>query len=464
MARCSHLRDSLIHDADKANELLESIRNCDVVRAVKLLAGGTSPDVQDANGDWAIHLAVDTCFHDHAEERGATLVKLLIVFYASLHVTDKHGLTPLQRAAKIGSKAEKCKEAIQRILDLLDKQRKDGPRPWGFKDPPRKDDKDIYMLTLDGGAIKGLVFIQVLLAMEERKNYLYPGSKPFLSYFNWIGGNSTGGLSALAFTSSAVGLKEGRRLYIDLKDEILSGPMPFSNETVSAVFKKVYGAMKLREIKDVNVAVMTTIATTVPPKLRILSNYEADPEDDLEVWEAARATSALVPAFHPYKTFLDGGFIANNPTCDTIVDMKKTFAEAKLKGVLSLGCGRIKPKDTDEPDFQPLPGWLDTLLKKLSATADMAALAASNIHGSQLLVELMVNQISQPCDEVVDRGRALAEALGAVFYRVNPAIDDISSLETKDDKLIDMMYQAMDGILGNDKLDAIIDTFVGNDH
>lgn len=60
----------------------------------------------------------------------------------------------------------------------------------------KKDDLEwfsvVQVLSLDGGGIRGLVLIQILMEIEAALG------KPIQECFDWIGGTSTGGILALA--------------------------------------------------------------------------------------------------------------------------------------------------------------------------------------------------------------------------------------------------------------------------
>uniref|UniRef100_A0A4W5LXS6 PNPLA domain-containing protein n=1 Tax=Hucho hucho TaxID=62062 RepID=A0A4W5LXS6_9TELE len=59
----------------------------------------------------------------------------------------------------------------------------------GFKTGSGKIDR---LLCLDGGGIKGLVLIQLLISLEKE------AGRPIKELFDWVSGTSTGGILALA--------------------------------------------------------------------------------------------------------------------------------------------------------------------------------------------------------------------------------------------------------------------------
>ena len=180
---------NLYSGAPTGEQLLQYIQERNVQKATSALVDGTKPDFQDPEtGNTALHIAVLV--------RSEVLVKLLIVFDANLTLKNKKQQTALDIAQSEGATC--IAKVIKDILDLQRQLSKDEPKP----EIVAAMVEDLF-LSLDGGGIRGLVFVQVLLEMEKRRKQLYPNAKnTLLSNFNWITGNSTGGIAALAFAAA----------------------------------------------------------------------------------------------------------------------------------------------------------------------------------------------------------------------------------------------------------------------
>ena len=286
--------------ADAVPKLVQYVVNEDISGATSVL---TSPEGADAN--WQLQydrdigerkfVRGDSVLHIAVKMRNATLVKLLIIFDANLQVKNRMRETPLMVANNVH--AAECGHAISRVLELR-KKLPLVPKKSAKPVPKQKDD-DVFLLSLDGGGIRGLVFIQSIIELDKRREQLYRGSKPFLDYFNWITGNSTGGIAALAL---AIGKDptHGRKLYFHLKNEVLMGKPPFDNDQITEVLQNTFGSAttmsSIEDQKKYNVSVMTTLACTNPPKLHIMRSYGGPADDgqaspsERRIWEAARAT------------------------------------------------------------------------------------------------------------------------------------------------------------------------------
>ena len=224
--------------APSGEELLEYVRQKKVDKATNALVEGTDPNFQDRKtGDTALHVAVSI--------KSEVLVKLLIVFDVNLTLKNSEQQTALDLARKEGATA--IADDIERILKLQNDLNSDQPKERAASSTDDQVEK-VTMLSLDGGGIRGLVFIQVFLEMDKRRKKLYPQSPTLLSCFNWVTGNSTGGIAALAFAAAHKDPLQGRRLYFQLKDEVLGGSeLPYPNEKVDKVFKDVYGPLTNHE-------------------------------------------------------------------------------------------------------------------------------------------------------------------------------------------------------------------------
>ena len=257
------------------------------------------------------------------------------------------------------------------------------------------------------------------------------------------------------------------------------------DKKVNDELKKIYGEDKtMGSISHPNVSIMTTMCNVQPLKLHIMSNYgeardnDKGPSERL-IWEAARASSAAVPLFHPFEgKFMDGGFVANNPTIDTIIDIMKYRENAKVRAVLSLGCGLVDHSADfrGAPDFHSQSFSFEDLFPRihnnaggrapiLPWTADVAIALANNPRAAFALKEMLLAPMTETDVNVEERSKNIAlKLLKAQYYRLDPVIDKIDFIEWRDGPIINLMYGAMIGtlqLLRDGKIDSILDAIVG---
>ena len=90
-----------------------------------------------------------------------------------------------------------------------------------------EEDKDLIgrgrLLCLDGGGIRGLVLVQMLLEIEQLSQ------TPINYLFDWIAGTSTGGILALAIGAGKT-MKQCMCLYLRMKDLAFVGSRPYPSD------------------------------------------------------------------------------------------------------------------------------------------------------------------------------------------------------------------------------------------
>jgi calcium-independent phospholipase A2 len=458
-------------------QLLKNVQRDKLKVATMLLVDGADPNFQDPKtGNTALHIAVST--------NKRVLVKLMIVFDADLTIENYQHETALGLAQEEGF--SDIADDISTILDLESDLNADEHKVLGSAE---RDAHEAFLLSLDGGGIKGLVFMQVMLEMEKRRMKRYPDSRiPLLSQFNWVTGNSAGGISALALAGPDVDAKAGRQLFFKMKNKVLGGDPPLPFERVDDVFEKIYGdiygpSAVMSDIKNLNVSVMTTLCRQSPASLHIMSNYGGlrqtgtNPPEEQLIWKAARATSSVPVFFHPQDhVYVDGGLIANNPTTDAIIDMydhaRKEDKKLELKFVLSLGTGIDTPKPIDDIDFEP--SGMGTIVAKIAnffhkhkegEEIDAVLTVTRNPKAFVELLEIASAQITQPNGQVLRRAEFVCEQVGAKYHRINPVIPSTGFLTTDDTELIDMLYGVIKYTLENcrQEIDPVLDYIYGRE-
>ncbi|XP_041611995.1 85/88 kDa calcium-independent phospholipase A2 isoform X2 [Vulpes lagopus] len=432
-----------------------------------LLTYGANADARGEHGNTPLHLAMS---NDNVE-----MIKALIVFGAEVDAPNDFGETPASIASKISklvtrktlltllrtvgadyrlpltheAPSEQCSttthqsSSLERSqpppislnnLELQDIVQISRSRKPAFILSSMRDEKRTHdhLLCLDGGGVKGLVIIQLLIAIEKASGVATK------DLFDWVAGTSTGGILALAILHSK-SMAYMRGVYFRMKDEVFRGSRPYESGPLEEFLKREFGEhTKMTDVKKPKVMLTGTLSDRQPAELHLFRNYEApesvreprfsqninlkpptQPSDQL-VWRAARSSGAAPTYFRPNGRFLDGGLLANNPTLDAMTEIHEYNQDLIRKGqgnkvkklsiVVSLGTGRSPQVPVTCVDvFRPSNPWE----------------LAKTVFGAKELGKMVVDCCTDPDGRAVDRARAWCEMVGIQYFRqIEPPAGD----------------------------------------
>ena len=298
--------------------------------------------------------------------------------------------------------------------------------------PPAQDkEEERYILSIDGGGMRGIV-PSVLLAKLSALLEELGDNRPLYAHFDLIAGTSTGGLLALALAApvektnlvadtryiSYIFEQEQQtfwqRMHRRRGNESLTGTLPFGMDTktletlylkhgkqifpksqgriFSQIFIDKYDCEPLeRFLKQIFKEV--PLSEAVVPAL--VMSYEASTGKPFVIsskdshgflfWEAARATSAAPTFFKPaylydrqeltMQTLIDGGVVANNPALYAYTEAKRIYPNAKKFHILSLSTASSDFTFTVSGAGTGVIGWIDPAkgapIQKIYASAQM---------------------------------------------------------------------------------------------
>ncbi|KAK6645499.1 hypothetical protein RUM43_001776 [Polyplax serrata] len=306
------------------------------------------------------------------------------------------------------------------------------------------------VLSLDGGGIRGLILIVMLMELEKYVN------RPIYECFDWIAGTSTGGILALAVASKK-SLFDCLCLYFKLKDMAFCGKRPYATETFENILRETFGdKTTMADIKEPKLMITSTLVDRLPVDLHLFRNYQS-PSEILSIphcepflkpplasehflWQTARATGAAPTYFRSFGRFLDGGLISNNPTLDALTEIEEHNAALKAIGkedevypvslVVSLGTGVIPVRLlTNEVDvFRPSSLWD----------------ASKFVFGVSTMGIILTDQATQAEGRVVDRARSWCSSTNIPFHRFSPPISENIEMDTTCNlKLTNMLWETM---------------------
>ncbi|XP_078539924.1 85/88 kDa calcium-independent phospholipase A2 isoform X2 [Lissotriton helveticus] len=444
--------------------------------AMVLLTHGADANAQGDGGNTPLHLAMKL---DHLE-----LIKALIVFGANVETPNEFGETPGLIAARSSKGANR--KVLLSLLSSVGAERCYPPSPdsspalyphtsrssnssIGFGDAVyiatgltammgmgqdcvdssdglRRCDR---VLCLDGGGIRGLVLIQLLLAIEQA------AGRPVRELFDWISGTSTGGILALAIVHGK-SMEYLRCLYFRMKDEVFKGSRPYESAPLEEFLKREFGEdTKMTDVRRPRVMVTGVLADRHPAELHLFRNYDPPqtgkdppyqrvatfqpitaPEHQL-VWRAARSSGAAPTYFRPNGRFLDGGLLANNPTLDSLVEIHEFNKDLRRKGcgaevkplgvVVSLGTGKPPQVQVNSVDvFRPSNPWE----------------LAKTVFGARELGKMVVDCCTDADGPSVERARAWCEMMDASYFRLSPQLQtEVMLDEVSDSILVNMLWE-----------------------
>ncbi|XP_030064134.1 85/88 kDa calcium-independent phospholipase A2 isoform X2 [Microcaecilia unicolor] len=402
-----------------------------------LLTHGAKPNLKGEGGNTPLHLAMK---QDHLE-----LIKALIVFGADVEIPNDFGETP-------GLLAARTSKGFQDFVYLATAL---GPMVRGYdstdstdltNDRLRIQDR---LLCLDGGGIRGLVLIQLLLAIEKM------AGRPIRELFDWISGTSTGGILALAIVHGK-SMDYLRCLYFRMKDEVFKGSRPYESGPLEVFLKREFGEhTKMADVKKPKVMVTGTLADRHPAELHLFRNYDllgtgrespykkaasfrplTKPEEQL-AWRAARSSGAAPTYFRPSGRFLDGGLLANNPTLDALTEIHEYNKNLKQMGrgdevkklgvVVSLGTGKPPQVQVNSVDvFRPSNPWE----------------LAKTVFGARELGKMVVDCCTDSDGRPVDIARAWCEMVDVPYFRLSPQFEtEVMLDEVSDAILVNMLWE-----------------------
>ncbi|XP_059496478.1 85/88 kDa calcium-independent phospholipase A2 isoform X2 [Stegostoma tigrinum] len=401
--------------------------------AMVLLVHGADTNAKGESGNTPLHLAMKL---DNLD-----LIKALIVFGSDVKLPNDFGETP----GLIAARHSKGFEDILGIATVIGSLSKGLDAADGDGYGHRRFDR---LLCLDGGGIRGLVLIQLLIAIEQ------VAGQPVRELFDWISGTSTGGILALAIVHGK-SMQYLRCLYFQMKDEVFKGSRPFSSVPLEEFLKKEFGEnTKMTDVTKPKVMVTGTLADRHPGELHLFRNYNppeplhdppymrtaefqavTQPKDQL-VWRAARCSGAAPTYFRPMGRFLDGGLLANNPTLDALTEIHEYNQNLRRKGrenqvkklgiVVSLGTGKPPQVPVTSVDvFRPSNPWE----------------LAKTVFGARELGKMVVDCCTDADGRAVDRARAWCEMVDIPYFRLNSQLKmDVMLDEIDDAILINMLW------------------------
>lgn len=168
-------------------------------------------------------------------------------------------------------KAEPAKKEIAPEVAEATAPEADSPRSSNSDRSEKSDTPKIKggrLLCMDGGGIRGLVLVQMLLEIEKLSQ------TPIHHLFDWVAGTSTGGILALGLGSGKT-MKQCMCMYLRMKDQAFIGSRPYASENLENLLKESLGEFTvMTDIQHPKIMVTGVMADRKPVDLHLFRNYQ----------------------------------------------------------------------------------------------------------------------------------------------------------------------------------------------
>ncbi|THY67593.1 hypothetical protein D6C94_10581 [Aureobasidium pullulans] len=327
-------------------------------------------------GGWQIFAKTAYLVVDLGPARGKYRLPVSVLFILKyLSYTDDLAPPPY---AEIVSQVKNIHETIAEVNNALTESNVTAGLPAGFFRADvfqPTDAAPLRMLSFDGGGVRGLSSLMLLKAVMDRM----PTSKKPCQIFDIIGGTSTGGLIAIMLGRLEMSVDECIEKYKDFMKKVfavswrnkvrtLTDGAKYDETVLESCIKEVVkeklGDEDAKLLDDREEAckillVLTDVGTSsfvtairmdavnnrAPVLLRSYQNpLEPSELAGIEVWKAARATSAAPTYFKSIAAgdaeLVDGGLGANNPLGWLWNEVLSVFGPTRSTNCfLSIGAG-----------------------------------------------------------------------------------------------------------------------------
>ena len=330
---------------------------------------------------------------------------------------------------------------------------------WGHLEERYATERPRKLLALDGGGIRGVLTLQVLVKMEELLAEKSGQGEDFrlCNYFDYIGGTSTG-----AIIAAGLAIGKSARFLSDFYQEV--GPAMFEkafilrrlknlykSEPLTEKLKEVFGAdttLVSESLKCLLLVVTRNVTTDSPwpissnPFAKYNAPHRPDRNSQIPLWQLVRASTAA-PVFFPpevvewdpddpAKAFLfeDGGLTPyNNPAF--LLARMATYPAYNLKWatgeknllVMSIGTGSAPNTESDvhsggKNAFSNLVSFPGALMYGSAVDQDINCRVIGRcIHGGEYDKEIKrcETEIDSEVGDLVDRSDPIKDDLGRQF-------------------------------------------------